>query len=85
MATGAKVAQRRVVLAALGGVALAGVGGRLVRRYRRDLDDARARLAAVDRQAIPTEFGTVEYAERGAGEPVLVSQGIFHGCDGAQL
>ncbi len=85
MATGAKVAQRRVVLAALGGVALAGVGGRLVRRYRRDLDDARARLAAVDRQAIPTEFGTVEYAERGAGEPVLVSHGIFHGCDGALL
>jgi pimeloyl-ACP methyl ester carboxylesterase len=70
-------------LAALGGAALTGVGGRLLRRYRRDLDDARARLAAVDRQVIPTEFGALEYAECGAGEPVLVSHGIFHGCDGA--
>lgn len=31
---------------------------------------------------IATEFGTMEYAERGAGAPVLVSHGILHGCDG---
>jgi pimeloyl-ACP methyl ester carboxylesterase len=80
MATGARVARRCVV----GGAALAG-GGHLLRRYRGDLDDARVRLAAVDRQVIPTEFGALEYAERRAGEPVLVSHGIFHGCDGALL
>ncbi|WP_226963964.1 alpha/beta fold hydrolase [Nostocoides sp. F2B08] len=32
-----------------------------------------------------TDWGLVEYAERGAGEPVLVSHGIFHGCDGGLL
>ncbi len=32
-----------------------------------------------------TPLGVVEYAERGAGEPLLVSHGIFHGCDGGLL
>lgn len=53
--------------------------------YRRDLAAARARLSAVPRQSVQTSFGTVEYAESGAGEPVLVSHGIFHGCDGGLL
>ncbi len=57
----------------------------LARRYRRDLDVARAHLDTVDRRTITTEFGTLEYAERGAGEAVLVSHGIFHGCDGGLL
>jgi hypothetical protein len=56
-----------------------------MRRYRHDLDCARARLAAVDRRAIATALGLVEYAERGAGEPLLVIHGIFHGCDGGLL
>ncbi len=51
-------------------------------RYRRDAEAARSRLESVQRQAIGTEFGSVEYAERGSGDAVLVSHGIFHGCDG---
>lgn len=67
--------------AAVGSVVIAGV----VRRYRRDLAQARHRLAAVDRRVVDTRFGPVEYAERGAGKPVLVSHGILHGCDGGLL
>jgi pimeloyl-ACP methyl ester carboxylesterase len=51
-------------------------------RYRRDLNAARARLAAVDRHLISTRWGAVEYAERGSGDPVLVVHGIFHNCAG---
>lgn len=71
----------------LAGFAVGAVAGfsTLARRYRRDLDEARARLGTVDRRAITTELGTLEYAERGAGDPVLVSHGIFHGCDGGLL
>jgi pimeloyl-ACP methyl ester carboxylesterase len=53
--------------------------------YRRDLAAAQARLSAVQRQSVHTSFGTLEYAEAGAGAPVLVSHGIFHGCDGGLL
>ncbi|HET7698233.1 MAG TPA: alpha/beta hydrolase [Vicinamibacterales bacterium] len=52
----------------------------LLVRYRRDLHAARARLDAVDRHAVSTPWGAVEYAERGAGEPVLVVHGIFQNC-----
>jgi hypothetical protein len=45
-------------------------------RYRRDMNAARARLAAVDRHVIPTPWGPVEYAERGHGEPVLVYRSV---------
>jgi len=55
------------------------------RAYRRDLTTARNRLAAVLRHHVSTPFGMVEYAESGAGDPVLVSHGIFHGCDGGLL
>ena len=65
------------------GVALPTVGMSL--RYRRDLNAARARLAAVDRHVIPTPWGAVEYAERGDGNPVLVVHGIFHNCVGGLL
>jgi pimeloyl-ACP methyl ester carboxylesterase len=58
---------------------------RLVRRYRRDLNAARARLAAVDRHVISTRWGAVEYAELGFGDPVLVVHGIFDNCVGAVL
>jgi len=49
-------------------------------RYRRDLNAARARLSAVDRHAVSTRWGVVEYAERGSGAPVLVVHGIFQHC-----
>jgi pimeloyl-ACP methyl ester carboxylesterase len=51
-------------------------------RYRRDLAAACARLEAVERRRVPSTFGDVEFAERGAGNALLVSHGIFHGCDG---
>jgi pimeloyl-ACP methyl ester carboxylesterase len=70
---------RRRLLAAGGASVTAGAG--LARRYRRDLDAARARLAAVDRTVIQTPSGAVEYAERGAGEPLLAIHAIFGGCD----
>lgn len=54
-------------------------------RYRRDLQAARARLEAVERHTVPTAFGTIEWAEAGDGPPLLVSHGIFHGCDGGLL
>jgi pimeloyl-ACP methyl ester carboxylesterase len=43
---------------------------------------ARARLAVVARHVVSTKWGTVEYAERGDGDPVLVVHGIFHNCVG---
>lgn len=74
----------RIVLAgAVAGVAVAAAGTR--RRYRRDRAQAQARLDAVERRVIATRFGPLEYAERGSGPAVLVSHGIFHGCDGGLL
>lgn len=74
-------------VAALAGVIAVVVAGAGVLgfRYRRDLGRARARLAAVDRRVTPTAYGTLEYIETGTGSPVLVSHGIFHGCDGGLL
>ena len=48
--------------------------------YRRDMNAARARLAAVNRHVVSTQWGAVEYAERGSGAPVLVVHGIFQNC-----
>jgi pimeloyl-ACP methyl ester carboxylesterase len=71
-------------VAALGaGIALPAFG--LLFQYRRDMNAARARLAAVDRHVVSTEWGAVEYAEQGQGDPVLVSHGIFHNCVGGLL
>jgi len=74
--------RRSVYLASAVGVAGVGLG---LWRYRRDGAAARSRLDSVERRAIGTEFGSVEYAECGDGDPVLVSHGIFHGCDGGLL
>src|SRR5687768_16015728 len=49
-------------------------------RYRRDLNAARLRVAAVEGHAVLTQWGAVEYAERGSGDPVLVVHGIFQHC-----
>jgi pimeloyl-ACP methyl ester carboxylesterase len=76
--------KKHVLLASLGaGSAVAGLG--LARRYRVDGDAAYARLAAVERTAVATRFGAVEYAERGSGEPLLAVHGFFGGCDEALL
>jgi len=82
---GSLAAVRRAVVAggALVGVTTAVFG--LRRRYRRDLAAARDRLHNLASEVIQTEFGRLEYAERGAGHPLLVSHGIFHGCDGGLL
>jgi pimeloyl-ACP methyl ester carboxylesterase len=72
------------LVAALGaGLALPALG--LLFRYRRNMSAARARLAAVDRHVVSTEWGAVEYAEQGHGDPVLVVHGIFHNCVGGLL
>ena len=72
------------LVAALGaGLALPAFG--LFVRYRRDMNAARARLAVVDRHVVSTEWGAVEYAEQGHGDPVLVVHGIFHNCVGGLL
>jgi pimeloyl-ACP methyl ester carboxylesterase len=73
---------RQWLLAALGGTAVTAVSSRIVQRYRRDLNRASARLDPVDRRLIATRFGAQEYAESGEGEPLLVSHGLLHGCDG---
>ena len=72
-----------LVVALGAGVAILAFG--LFLRYRRDLNAARARLAAVERHVISTQWGAVEYAERGYGDPVLVVHGIFHNCVGGLL
>ena len=75
---------RRLLLAALaGGSAIATF--LLAMRYRGDLRAARSRLAGVDRRVVATDWGAVEYAERGFGEPLLVLHGIFGGCDAGLL
>ena len=75
---------KRWLVAALGaGVTIPAVA--LSLRYRRDMNAARARTAAVKRRIISTPWGAVEYAERGSGDPVLVVHGIFHNCVGGLL
>ncbi len=73
----------------IGGIAVLG----LRQRFRHDVDGAWRRLDSIDRRIASTGFGPVEYCERRidaatdgeVGRPVLVSHGIFHGCDGGML
>ena len=74
----------RILIAATA-TTVAGLAAGSVRAYRRDFMAAQNRLSAVRRHYVSTAFGAVEYAESGAGDPVLVSHGIFHGCDGGLL
>ena len=72
----------------LGPLSVAAIGiasGTLIRRYRRDIRAARDRLAACDRQVITTAVADVEYVDRGIGEPLLVSHGIFGSCENVLL
>jgi pimeloyl-ACP methyl ester carboxylesterase len=72
------------LVAALGaGLSLPAFG--LWFRYRRDMNAARARMAAVERHVVSTKWGAVEYAEQGYGDPVLVAHGIFQNCIGGLL
>ena len=74
---------KRLFFAALTGTAIPAFW--LSRRYRRDMNAARARVAAVERPVISTPWGMVEYAERGSGDPLLVVHGIYHNCVGGLL
>lgn len=68
-------------------LALVGGGGLIIlgfSRYRRDLSAARKRLESVESRTVEVDIGTVEYTDVGSGPPLLVSHGIFHGCDGGQ-
>ena len=42
-------------------------------RYRQDMQRAWERIAAIPTGKLETRLGTVEYAERGAGLPILVA------------
>jgi pimeloyl-ACP methyl ester carboxylesterase len=75
----------RRAAAAVGAAAALGGAVALVQSYRGHLTAATERLADVDRRSVHTAYGVVEYADHGEGEPVLVSHGIFHGCDGGWL
>jgi pimeloyl-ACP methyl ester carboxylesterase len=55
---------------------------RVIGRYRRDMRAARQRLASLERHVVHTQFGRVEYIERGEGPVVLVVHGITQGADG---
>jgi hypothetical protein len=60
---------------------LAAGGAALVARYRRDLAEARARLAHVDRRTIWNVWGPPEYNEWGQGASLL----LVHGVAGSEL
>lgn len=72
---------RRTVLGlgvAAGAAALSGVAIRSA--YRAELDRAQARIAAGS-TTIPTRSGTMEYAEKGTGRPILMIHGTGGGFD----
>jgi pimeloyl-ACP methyl ester carboxylesterase len=46
---------------------------------------AQQRVSSIQHASIDSPFGTIEYAERGEGDPVLVLHGIFGGFDAAFL
>ncbi len=73
-------APRRVfgIVSVIAGIAIAG-------RYRRDSIAARRRVDSIDKQTVETAFGTMEFAQAGGGEPVLVVHGIFGGRDAGLL
>jgi pimeloyl-ACP methyl ester carboxylesterase len=48
-------------------------------RYRQDMQRAWSQIAAIPTGKLETRLGTVEYADQGAGPPVLVCHGVF-GC-----
>lgn len=71
----------RLSMLALGGMAAAAP---VYLSYRRDLEEARRRVAAGSR-VIETGCGRIEYATRGEGPAVLVIHGAGGGYDQAEL
>jgi pimeloyl-ACP methyl ester carboxylesterase len=67
---------RAVIGLAATGLAVFGIA-----RYRRDLRRDRARVARFAPSVIDTPFGCVEYAQAGAGPPVMVVHGVLGGFD----
>ena len=67
MAVSGNVVKTSAVAVGLAGWAFVIAGGMLL-RYRREIQAASARIATVDRRLIRTEFGSLEYCERGSGE-----------------
>lgn len=53
--------------------------------YASLLRRAQERLASIEHTSIASPLGTIEYAERGEGYPILVLHGIFGGFDAAYL
>jgi 2-hydroxy-6-oxonona-2,4-dienedioate hydrolase len=51
--------------------------------YASLLRRAQERLASIDHASIASPLGTIEYAERGEGQPILVLHGIYGGFDAA--
>jgi pimeloyl-ACP methyl ester carboxylesterase len=71
-----------LLLILVAGFGLVSVG--VMPRYKRDIAAARKRLDTVERRTIECVAGSVEYTDVGEGPCLLVSHGIFHGCDGGQ-
>lgn len=71
--------------AVLAGLGTGAVGGVLLARYRCEIQASWARWDAFERKVVTTRFGDIEYADIGTGEPILLSHGIYQGCDGALL
>ena len=64
---------KRLFFAALAGTTISALW--LSRRYRRDMNAARARVAASARHVITTPWGQIEYAEEGTAPPCLSYRG----------
>jgi hypothetical protein len=69
---------RRILFVIFAVLILAAIG--VYATYARDMKAARARLVSRS-QTIKTPFGTLEYAEMGEGEPMLVVHGAEGGFD----
>jgi pimeloyl-ACP methyl ester carboxylesterase len=77
----ARLVAAATVAAAVGATAV--VGRRLRREYESDMREAYAAIEDADTESVETSVGTVEYATRGEGTPVLVAHGIVGGFDQA--
>ena len=69
-----------IALGAAGGVAALGAGG-VASTYWRDMTRIREELAAQKSTVIETSFGALEYAEAGAGTPLMMIHGTGGGFD----
>ena len=74
------VSRRTVLGLGVAAGAAAVAGGAVHAAYRAELDRAEARIAAGS-VTIPTRSGTMEYAEKGTGRPILMIHGTGGGFD----